>query len=510
MKTTDPNDDDRKASETHDFQVSLEDTNSLEVNGNDESDQEKTAIHTPQSPGETLDFSVAQTTKYQVSIPGYELIHELGRGAMGVVYKARQVRADRIVALKLMINLEHARPQDIERFTVEAQSVARLHHPNIIQVYEVGQSGAAPYFTQEYASGGTLAKKISVQMLSHTETAKIMLCLANAVAYAHSRKIIHRDLKPLNILVDENGTPKVADFGLARRMEDQSHLTQDGTILGTPSYMAPEQASGSSNAIGPLSDVYALGAILFELLTGRPPFKGSSVWEVIRQVRSSEPARPSELQPGIPKDLETICLKCLQKEPVKRYESAQALHDDIDRFQKGKPILARPIGQWERLAYLCKRNPREATLFGTVAGLITGLAIVMSIAAYTINRNRNDLAKQKDRIEKQRDEIAKEKGISDGRLKLYRSTVSQFVNRVPRLLESAPIGTGLRLEITKTLNNILKESGDTEQVGSSKQWALMAMQLRNGETSLNDAINFEKSGDLENRNLAQQDAARHI
>ncbi len=386
----------KNSDDTHAFQAPLEDTVAPK-SADSPVDPDVTSVGQVFNPEQTLDFTVSQSTKYKINIPGYELIHELGRGAMGVVYKARQIRADRIVALKLMINLEHAKPQDIERFTIEAQSSARLQHPNIIPVYDVSQTGQSPYFTQEFAPGGTLAKKIAKQMLSHADVAETMLCLANAVAYAHSRQIVHRDLKPLNILLDEHDVPKIADFGLARRMEDQSHLTQDGTILGTPSYMAPEQASGNSNAIGPLSDVYALGAILFELLTGRPPFKGATVWEVIQQVRSADPSPPSQLQSGIPADLETICLKCLQKAPEKRYESAKHLVDDIQRHIDNEPILARPVGQWERLVRLCKRNPREARLVGLVAGLLACFALAAALTAFHVCCRMHPLGRGQER-----------------------------------------------------------------------------------------------------------------
>ncbi len=483
--------------DTYAFQAPLEDT-ALPKFADSPVDPDVTSVGQVFKPEQTLDFSVSQSTKYKIDIPGYELIHELGRGAMGVVYKACQIRADRIVALKLMINIDHARPEEIERFTVEAQSSARLHHPNIVQVYEVGQSDQSPYFTQEFVSGGTLSRKIAKQMLGHAEVAKVMHTLAVAVAYAHSRNIVHRDLKPLNILLDENGIPKIADFGLARRMEDQSHLTQDGTILGTPSYMAPEQASGNSNAIGPLSDVYSLGAILYELLTGRPPFKGASVWEVIQQVRSTEPVPPSQLQAGVPADLETICLKCLQKSPDKRYESAQHLADDLQRHIRNEPILARPIGQWERMVRLCKRNPREARLLGLVAGLLTCFAVVASWTAYRVNQDRIQIKKQRDEIAQQRDEIIKEKGISDDRLTLYRSAVSKMVNRAPRLLDGALIGSGTRNELTSLLNDILNQSEDSnldEQsiVGSANHWGRLAIAIREGESLLGEAIALQSN-----------------
>jgi len=476
----------------------MEETGNFSLQDAKNADPDATLIspENPIDPSQTYAYVPGEESKHRTSIPGYELLGELGRGAMGVVYRARQIRADRIVALKVMINIDHARPADIKRFTVEAQSSARLHHPNIVQVYEVGQSGQSPYFTQEFVSGGTLSRKIAKQMLGHSETAQVMHALAVAVTYAHSRQIVHRDLKPLNILVDENGNPKIADFGLARRMEDQSHLTQDGTILGTPSYMAPEQASGNPSAIGPLSDVYSLGAILYELLTGRPPFKGATVWEVIQQVRSAEPVPPSQLQAGVPADLETICLKCLQKSPDKRYESAQLLAEDLQRHIRNEPILARPIGQWERIVRLCKRNPREARLVGVVAGLLTCFALVASWTAYRVNQDRLQIRNQRDEIGKQRDEISKEKGISDERLTLYRTTVSKLVNRAPRLLERAPIGAGTRNELTSLLNGILNQSSDPNEsnsVGSAKQWGRMAISIREGEILLEEAVALEEN-----------------
>jgi len=468
----------------------MEETGNFSLQDAKNADPDATLIspENPIDPSQTYAYVPGEESKHRTSIPGYELLGELGRGAMGVVYKARQIRADRIVALKVMINIDHARPADMQRFTVEAQSSARLHHPNIVQVYEVGQNGQSPYFTQEFVSGGTLSRKIAKQMLGHSETAKVMHALAVAVAYAHSRQIVHRDLKPLNILVDENGNPKIADFGLARRMEDQSHLTQDGTILGTPSYMAPEQASGNPSAIGPLSDVYSLGAILYELLTGRPPFKGATVWEVIQQVRSVEPVPPSQLQSGVPADLETICLKCLQKSPDKRYESAQLLAEDLQRHIRNEPILARPIGQWERIVRLCKRNPREAVLVGAIATVLLLAAVGASAAAVLVSQKNSTITNQNQKIEKQLDEIIKEKATSDDRLSLYRTTVSKLVNRVPRLLEAAPIGAGTKKEIFGLINALVRESANTAEVGSSQKWAMMAVKLREGESASAEAL----------------------
>jgi eukaryotic-like serine/threonine-protein kinase len=225
-------------------------------------------------------------------IPGYQILSELGHGGMGIVFKAMQLQADRQVALKVMMNAGSARPEELARFHKEVQAAAKLLHPNIVQVYEVHIEGKYPYFTQEYVPGGTLANKIKHKLLPHSETAEMMLQICRAIAFAHEHGVIHRDLKPANILIGSHGAPKIADFGLARQIDDESKLTKDGTVLGTPSYMAPEQASGSNDSIGPRSDVYALGAILYELLAGRPPFKGATVWEVINLVKFAEPTPP--------------------------------------------------------------------------------------------------------------------------------------------------------------------------------------------------------------------------
>ncbi len=413
----------------------------------------------------------------RVAIPGYRILGELGRGAMGVVYKAKQELADRTVALKVMLNSDHARPEEVARFQVEAQAAARLQHPNIVQIYEVGQTGDMPYFTLEYVEGGTLSRKIAKQMLTADQAAKMLRTLASAIAYAHGRGVIHRDLKPANILLAPDGSPKIADFGLARRTDDVSHLTVDGTILGTPNYMSPEQAAGDQAAIGPLSDVYTLGAILYELLVGRPPFKAATAWEVIRQVRTAEPTPPSTLQPGVARDLETICLKCLQKEPSKRYGSAQLLSEDLERYLNNEPILARPIGSVERLVRLCRRYPREARLVGLVAALLLVMTIGASITAYQISL-------QRDQIKTQRDVIATEKSISDERLVTYRDTVSQLANQAPNLLDDAPLGAGTRQEFLRLISQILDRSDETTALGPSLQWGHEAVALRQGDLLL--------------------------
>lgn len=451
-------------------------------------DPDTTAVYA--STGEKI-----PSTRKQVSIPGYRILGELGRGAMGVVYKAHQLLGDRSVALKVMLHSDHAHSEEAARFMKEAQSAARLQHPNIVQIHDIGQAGEIPYFTLEFVEGGTLARRMAKQMLTASESAKMLLTLSQAMAYAHQRGVIHRDLKPANILVTKEGVPKIADFGLARRTDDVSHLTIDGTILGTPNYMSPEQASGKQAEIGPLSDVYTLGAILYEMLIGRPPFKGASAWEVIQQVRTAEPTPPSTLQPGIARDLETICLKCLQKEPDKRYGSAQLLADDLQRFLDNEPILARPIGSVERIIRLCHRYPREARLIGLVAGLMLLMTLGAIATAYRINQDREHISQQRDKITKQRDEIAKEKSISDQRLVTYRDTVSQLANRAPNLLKDAPLGVGIRGEFIALVQAILQSSEDTGAVGPSRQWGLEAMAIRRGELLLEQAVSDRNQSD---------------
>jgi serine/threonine protein kinase len=284
------------------------------------------------------------------SFAGYEILGGLGRGGMGVVYKARQRGLKRIVALK-MIRYDDAGPGELARFHIEAEAVAQLKHPNIVQVYEVGEDAGRPFQALEYIDGGSLKDKLQGKPQPVLHSAQLIGLLAWAMHAAHRQGIVHRDLKPGNImlmsrreggtelrsdttaLVEElYGTPKITDFGLAKRLEENDGQTQSGSILGTPSYMAPEQAMARASAVGPLADQYALGAMLYEMLTGRPPFVGATILETLEQVRTQEPLPPTQLQPKVPRDLETICLKCLQKEPEKRYADCAALGDDLRRF----------------------------------------------------------------------------------------------------------------------------------------------------------------------------------
>jgi eukaryotic-like serine/threonine-protein kinase len=301
------------------------------------------------------------------AIPGYEILGELGRGGMGVVYRARQIKLKRVVAIKMILAGAHAGKAAAERFQREAEAIARVHHPNIVQIHEVGNHDGKPYFTLEYVDGGSLRDRLAGTPMTPRKSARLVETLARAVQAAHDDGIIHRDLKPGNILMTGDGNPKITDFGLAKHLGQDSEQTHTGQVMGTPSYMAPEQAAGKIKAIGPATDIYALGAILYELLTGRAPFKAASVLDTLEQVRTQEPVPPRQLQPKTPRDLETICLKCLHKERRSRYARAGDLADDLSRFLAGEPILARPTSATERLVKWVKRRPAVAAVYALTA-----------------------------------------------------------------------------------------------------------------------------------------------
>ncbi|MDG3005408.1 serine/threonine-protein kinase [Paludisphaera mucosa] len=303
-------------------------------------------------------------------IPGYNVEALLGRGGMGVVYKARHLPLNRPVALKMLIAGAYAGPSERARFQREAEAVASLRHANIVAVYDVGDHEGCPYFTMELLEGGSLAQALGGVPQPSRQSAELLITLAEAVQAAHRAGIVHRDLKPANILLTADGTPKIADFGLARHFDAAPELTWSGARIGTPSYMAPEQVNGKTGTIGPAADIYALGALLYEMLTGRPPFRGESATDTQRQVVDDEPVSPSRLNTKVPRDLETISLKCLSKEPQRRYASAAELGDDLRRLEEGRPIQARPVSSSERLWRWCRRNPTGTAL------LVTALAFL--------------------------------------------------------------------------------------------------------------------------------------
>ncbi|MCX6922051.1 MAG: serine/threonine-protein kinase [Verrucomicrobia bacterium] len=339
---------------------------------------------------------------YPTLFGDYELLGEIGRGGMGVVYKARQKSLNRIVAVKLMLSSgQLAQPEVVQRFRTEAQAIAHLQHPNIVAIHEVGEHDGQHYFSMEYVEGRTLAEMVRDGPLAATRAATYLKTISEAVHYAHAHGILHRDLKPSNVLIDSSDQPHITDFGLAKRLEN-SHLstfnpqlTLSGQVLGSPNYLSPEQAAGRQTEVGPASDVYALGAMLYHLLTGRPPFQGDSLTALLRQVMETDPIGPRLLNPGIPRDLEMICLKCLEKDRSRRYETANGLALDIERHLGHEPVLARPQSRVYRLGKLIRRNK---LVFTSGAAVFAALALGTLVSTWEALR-ANDARRRAERGE---------------------------------------------------------------------------------------------------------------
>jgi serine/threonine protein kinase/outer membrane protein assembly factor BamB len=304
----------------------------------------------------------------------YELLDEIARGGMGVVYRARQISLNRIVALKMILAGQLASEEDVERFRTEAEAAANLRHANIVSIYEVGEFEGQHYFSMDYIAGQNLADVVRDGPLPAKQAAQHAATVAHAIEYAHHRGILHRDLKPSNVLLDEHGVPQITDFGLAKQMGAESDITATGQALGTPSYMPPEQAAGRRDAMGPASDVYSIGALLYEMLVGHPPFQAETPFDTILQVIENDPPPPRLLNPNLPRDLDTIALKCLEKDPSQRYSTAGELADDLDRFLAGEPIQARPIGVVEQLF---RRSRIHARTIRAVSVVVTGLVVLI-------------------------------------------------------------------------------------------------------------------------------------
>jgi serine/threonine protein kinase len=391
------------------------------------------------------------------SIPGYEILGELGRGGMGVVYQARQVLLNRVVALKVLLAGAHAGGEALARFRAEAEAAARLQHPHIVQIHEVGEHDGRPYLVLEYIDGGSLKHQLDGTPQPARPAARLVELLARAVHHAHQQGVIHRDLKPANILLQEEISrkgakdakdesdgqplvakppatplrgcasaalvPKITDFGLAKKLDIDEGQTRTGAILGTPSYMAPEQAEGRTREVGPAVDMYALGAILYELLTGRPPFKAQTPLETLLQVQHDEPVPPRRLQPRVPRDLETICLKCLHKNPHKRYATAEDLAQDLRRFGEGQPIQARPTPVWERAVKWARRRPTAAALVGVITLAALALLVVgvwsnraLVEAAQREHRKAEEANSQRAAAEKERKHAAAQQALAAAHL----------------------------------------------------------------------------------------------
>lgn len=457
------------------------DSNSGEDSGFGSGDfsQGVTIVDTPQGQKGPTDFPYVR---------GYEILGELGRGGMGVVYKARQIKLNRIVALKMVLAGAHAGSEALARFFTEAEAVALLVHPNIVQIFEVSEHDGIPFFSLEYVSGGSLAEKLAREPMPATDAARFVEALARAMNAAHSHGVIHRDLKPANVLITSEGVPKITDFGLAKRMESDSGQTRSGTLMGTPNYMAPEQAKGDTRKIGPAADIYAIGVILYECLTGRTPFVGTSVMDTLHQVQNQEAVPPSYLQPKVPSDLETICLKCLQKEPEKRYGNAGELADDLQRFLDGKPIQARPISTTERLLRWGKRNPRVAVLSASLVALLLTTAIGSTIAAYRISQARQTAeiasrwfeqkAKSEERLRGVADTNAK---IASDQSSLALNTLATLVVKVQEQLDDAPRTQQLKKDLLATAMTGLKQVAEHAEKSTSTEATMAAAHMKMGQ-----------------------------
>ena len=386
------------------------------------------------------------------AVPGYEILGELGRGGMAVVYQARQLQPNRIVALKMIRAIEHAGPTDRLRFQIETEAVARLQHTHIVQLYEAGEVRGQPFFSLEFCDGGTLAQQWKKQRPSPREAAGLIETLARAMHYAHLRGVVHRDLKPGNVLLaGPERVAKITDFGLAKRIDAEARdLSQSGAIMGTASYMAPEQAAGKVHDTGPATDVYGLGALLYECLTDQPPFYAETALETMQQVLEREPLPPSRRGVRVPRDLETICLKCLNKVPARRYASAEDLANDLRLFQAGEPIRARAVGAAERTWKWARRRPALAALLGVVLLAMVGLSALSVVA---LDREQK-AQREADKARKARDflvGIFRIKDIQAGNTTTARQILNEAEQRIPIEFADQP---ELRDELLAAIENV--------------------------------------------------------
>ena len=396
------------------------------------------------------------------SVPGYEVLEELGRGGMGVVYKARHLQLQRLVALKMILPGSDLSPERLERFLSEARAVARFQHPHLVQIHEIGEHEGQPFFSLELLEGGSLKQKLKNTPQLARESATLLEILALAVEYAHQKGIVHRDLKPGNVLLTAAGSPKVADFGLAKQLDQDSSTTEDGGIVGTPSYMAPEQAWGKSEAVGPGADIYALGVILYEMLTGRPPFQASDKWQTVELVRIQDPVPPRRLVPQVPRDLELICLKCLRKDQRQRFPSAQALAEELRRYLEGRPIQTRPTPFWEQAWKWTRRQPAVASLILVSVAALLSLLLFLDQRARGAQRELREqqrTSEMRDKVQQlhvQAQEAADQGNLEDAKGVL--EAAFEIIRTEPLLEDLKPALAALQTEVAKKQSEVAKKN----------------------------------------------------
>ncbi|MBY0522903.1 MAG: protein kinase [Gemmataceae bacterium] len=420
-------------------------------------------------------FATAPAPTAGQSIGGYQLLEEIAHGGMGIVYRARQTALNRLVALKMMRSGPRATTSELLRFRAEAEAVANLDHPHIVPIYEVGDYEGQPFYSMKLIDGGSLSQRVQGFRDDPRAAARLLIAIAQAVHYAHQRGILHRDLKPANILLDAQGQPHVTDFGLAKRVEVDSSLTQSGAIIGTPSYMAPEQASGRKGAITTAADVYGLGAVLYEMLTGQPPFRGATMMDTLHMLLEQDPQKPRSINPRVPPDLETVCLKCLEKDPAARYPSAQVLADELQRFVNGEPIQARPVGSVERVWRLCRRKPLVAGLAALVVvlcavgfPLVTVLMLRANRLADEANTNLILARDQTEKVVEQKQLVEKHLAEATASFRLAHDAVNTFCVQVERHLIHIPGLQGIRKELNNAAlayyREFLKQRGNDPEL----------------------------------------------
>ena len=445
----------------------------------------------------------------------YELLEEVAAGGMGIVYKARQASLNRIVAVKMILKGTLAGEDDVKRFRSEAEAAASLQHPGIVAIHEVGLHKGQHYFSMDFVEGQSLADLVRDKPLSARKAAEYVREAAEAVQYAHEQGTLHRDLKPSNIMIDRQSRVRITDFGLAKRIEGNSNLTLSGQILGTPSYMPPEQALGKRSLIAAASDIYSLGAVLYELLAGRPPFRGESLVETLKQVETLDPVAPRLLNPATPADLETICLKCLEKEPHKRYGTAQLLADDLGRFLRGETILARPVGRVERSWRWCRRNPLVACLLTAVSiSLVVGSAVSSYFAvqskafAVEADARAREAIVERDRADAKTAEALVETQRADqtsSRERLARLDADKNADRARRLLYVSDLNLAQQSWNEANVGRVLKLLGQHEPSAATQDlrgwewhflWKLCHSELRTlkGHSTFVQSVAFSPDG----------------